>query len=233
VFLIVIGCVAGIGAFNMDTSVSSGLGRIHNLGLMDDRRNRLMIAGLLTIVGVIFFVTDKGISQNAGPSVLPSGPDQTPRKFPTDRRLDSDEYQLYLVKTYAIEKNNTLEKYVVNGKLFASVDDALRHAHALDVAAEELVSSARKERQAPIERQHVAVQAARVEKLSPTATAVAVEQNSSEPIAQVPTSLETWIARRKSGEPLAPVLKDLQNALDRGEVTSGQFAVVRQQLLLL
>lgn len=49
-----------------------------------------------------------------------------------DRRLDDASYQLYLVKKFDIEKNNTLEAYVVGNKKFGSLDDALRYAHSED-----------------------------------------------------------------------------------------------------
>ena len=65
-----------------------------------------------------------------------TAPNQSTRQFPSNRSLQSDEYQLYLVKTYQIEKSSALGKYVVNGELFASIDDALGYAHTLDLAAE-------------------------------------------------------------------------------------------------
>jgi hypothetical protein len=78
-----------------------------------------------------------------------TAPNQSTRQFPSNRSLQSDEYQLYLVKTYQIEKSSALGKYVVNGELFASIDDALSYAHTLDLAAERHEVEGRVER-API-----------------------------------------------------------------------------------
>jgi hypothetical protein len=56
-------------AFNMDTTVeteSLSIGnhympskRVHNIGLMDERRNHLIFSGLLILVGVILFVAGR------------------------------------------------------------------------------------------------------------------------------------------------------------------------------
>ncbi|MDD2541936.1 MAG: hypothetical protein PHH28_12960 [Desulfuromonadaceae bacterium] len=63
--LLVVGCILGIYAFQMETTVTTegkdfGYGisipsmTVNNLGLMEDRRNKLMIAGVLVLVGAIF-----------------------------------------------------------------------------------------------------------------------------------------------------------------------------------
>ncbi len=63
VFFILTGMIWGFQAYNMETTVMTGghlvLGEyipsqaINNIGLMDDRRNNLMISGFITLVGVI------------------------------------------------------------------------------------------------------------------------------------------------------------------------------------
>jgi hypothetical protein len=69
ILLIIIGAIWTIIAFNMNTTVESGgekIGsgaysieipkmKVNNLGLMDERRNHLMFAGLTIVVGVILF----------------------------------------------------------------------------------------------------------------------------------------------------------------------------------
>src|SRR6266516_478379 len=69
ILLIVIGAIWTIIAFNMNTAVETGGERIgsgaysveipkmkvNNLGLMEERRNHLMFAGLTIVVGVILF----------------------------------------------------------------------------------------------------------------------------------------------------------------------------------
>lgn len=62
---VLIGAIWGVIAFNMDTTVateSKFIGdtyipsrQVHNIGKMEDRRNHLMLAGLMIIAGVILF----------------------------------------------------------------------------------------------------------------------------------------------------------------------------------
>lgn len=52
-FAVLIGIVVAIIALNMDTSVATGFGgRVNNIGLMDERRNILIVASLAILVGV-------------------------------------------------------------------------------------------------------------------------------------------------------------------------------------
>ena len=55
--LIFIGFAVAIYAFSMDTSVAgeNGLERINNLGLMNDKQNILFAAGVLCVMGAIFY----------------------------------------------------------------------------------------------------------------------------------------------------------------------------------
>jgi hypothetical protein len=53
VLLLVIGGLWLFVSFNMDTTVTTGWGAVNNIGLMDQRRNHLMISGLIIVVGVI------------------------------------------------------------------------------------------------------------------------------------------------------------------------------------
>lgn len=65
IFLLLIGAIWGIVAFNFDTTVETEgryIGdlhipsqRVHNIGKMDQRRNHLLLAGLLAVVGVVLF----------------------------------------------------------------------------------------------------------------------------------------------------------------------------------
>lgn len=58
-FLAGAGLVWALYAFNIDTTVSTesyyggGFSRVHNLGLMDDRRNHLLAAGFTALIGVV------------------------------------------------------------------------------------------------------------------------------------------------------------------------------------
>jgi len=57
VLLLVVGLAWGVMAFGMQTTVlTEGGGSVYNIGLIDDRKNSLMGAGLLVIVGTILVV---------------------------------------------------------------------------------------------------------------------------------------------------------------------------------
>lgn len=53
---LVIGGIALMVGLNLDTTVASGIegGRVHNIGLMNDRQTIVVIAGVIAIVGAIF-----------------------------------------------------------------------------------------------------------------------------------------------------------------------------------
>ena len=54
-FLIACGCVGGCASCAMDTTVETrGGGRVHNIGLMSERQNYLIVSGVVGIVGVLF-----------------------------------------------------------------------------------------------------------------------------------------------------------------------------------
>ena len=57
--LIVIGCFAILYAIFMDTTVSSGYGRIHNLGLQADRQLFLILGCFIAFAGVVLFAVLK------------------------------------------------------------------------------------------------------------------------------------------------------------------------------
>jgi hypothetical protein len=64
--LLIVGIVLGVYAFFMDTSVSvSGFSqRINNIGLMADKQNYLVVAGILIIAGAIMRVSKKKKDEN-------------------------------------------------------------------------------------------------------------------------------------------------------------------------
>jgi len=71
VLLFVIGGLWLFVSFNMETTVTTGWGAVNNIGLMDQRRNHLMISGLLIVVGVILFVFGNSKQSDSSPSQLP------------------------------------------------------------------------------------------------------------------------------------------------------------------
>lgn len=58
-FVLVVGMLCLVGALAMDVSVSTGVGRVNNIGLMAERQNFILIGGLMLLVGVIMAVAGK------------------------------------------------------------------------------------------------------------------------------------------------------------------------------
>lgn len=54
--LLLIAAIAFLVGFTMDTTVAADLGgrRIHNIGLMNDRQNTFIFAGVLAVIGAMF-----------------------------------------------------------------------------------------------------------------------------------------------------------------------------------
>ncbi len=52
--------------------------------------------------------------------------------FSGDREISNDAYKIYLTQKYNIQKNDVLESYVCDSKLFTSVDEALVYARDVD-----------------------------------------------------------------------------------------------------
>lgn len=72
VFVLIIGVLALIGAMSMDVTVSTGMGRVNNLGLMSDRQNFTMVAGLVVLAGLLMAILGgrKSISPTSSASVI-------------------------------------------------------------------------------------------------------------------------------------------------------------------
>jgi hypothetical protein len=68
--LLLIGAVALLIGLNIDTTVSSGLagGRVHNIGLMNEKQNTIILASALAIVGAVFF----GFASRSGAATVAS-----------------------------------------------------------------------------------------------------------------------------------------------------------------
>lgn len=56
-FLITFGVILIVFAMTMDTSVSTGYGRVHNIGLVSQQQNMLLVGGLAFLAGIILFAT--------------------------------------------------------------------------------------------------------------------------------------------------------------------------------
>ncbi len=57
--LIAVGTVFLINGFTMNTTVSTGFGYVHNIGLISEQNNRIQLGGIIFIGGVILFCFDK------------------------------------------------------------------------------------------------------------------------------------------------------------------------------
>jgi hypothetical protein len=141
--LICIGIIYLLIAFNMDVSVSSspsyipgigsvGGGEFANFDLMAKRQNHLIIAALMTLVGVLLAIFGKDESPING-SDNSTLSEVAPTDFDGEFDLSVDSYRLWLAKHYQIERNDVFDRFVIGLQTFYSLDDALAHAHSLEV----------------------------------------------------------------------------------------------------
>jgi hypothetical protein len=161
------GCMKGFGilcmiggtiwvliSFNLDTSVSTGLGRVNNLGLMADRQSYLTMAMGTIVVGVLLFIFGGKNSTKQFSSTPDVSPDASTNKsdapknksfYEGKRDIDVDGYKLYLVKTFQITKNDVLGQFVLGEQLFPTLEESLRKADQLDRALQAEVTKRKEE----------------------------------------------------------------------------------------
>ncbi len=65
IFVLMLCAVIFIVAFSMTTTVDTGLGRVNNIGLMNDRQNLLIFGGVLAIVGTLLLIFARPEQQKA------------------------------------------------------------------------------------------------------------------------------------------------------------------------
>jgi hypothetical protein len=131
--LLGLGAIVLLYGLLMDTSVQTSVGRVHNIGLMQERTMTVLVAGLLLVLGTILTVlgqrrsdpspTARGASNSAGRAAPPD-------RFDGSADVFDQSYQLFLVKRFGIEKNNTLDKFVIGNEVFADLPSALAVADA-------------------------------------------------------------------------------------------------------
>jgi hypothetical protein len=163
VILAFVGVLWLLFAFNIDTSVDVGSsilgsGRVENLGLIAQRQNHLFVAGLLTLIGVLLIIFGGwSEAQNFNPNQL--GNELISPKLPEpaagERDLSFDSYRLWLAEKYAIERNEIFDRFVFDQKTFATLDDALAAAHALEVEALLEIEKAEKAQRIEAEEQQL------------------------------------------------------------------------------
>ena len=61
--------------------------------------------------------------------------------FDGEKNLENNSYPLYLVKKYRIEKNDVLNKFVLNDKAYETIIDCLKIADQLEKKENKVVSS--------------------------------------------------------------------------------------------
>lgn len=122
--------------FDVSVPTSSG-SRVNNLGLMAERQNFLILGIGLFFVGLIMSFFKKKDSNNK--SLNNSHKVDVPHEenlWTGEKNIESDSFRLYLVKKYSIEKNATLEKFVIENTLFTTLEDALSFALQKECALE-------------------------------------------------------------------------------------------------
>lgn len=143
IILTFIGVIWLLVAFNIDTSVDVGTsilgsGRVENLGLIAQRQNHLFVAGLLTLIGVLLIIFGGWSEAQNANSNLPENalvPTKLQEPAADERHLALDSYRLWLVEKYAIGRNDIFDRFVFDQHTFATLDDALGAAHALEIEA--------------------------------------------------------------------------------------------------
>jgi hypothetical protein len=144
ILLLVTGLIALAVGVTYDTTVASGLSRVHNIGLMNQRQNIMILGGALAITGALLVglagrSTSASRTGQAGldPRVV-LDPIKTVYNGVQDIALPA--YRLFLTRRFSIERDQTLGVYAVQDEAFSSLDEALRETDRrwrVEVAAHE------------------------------------------------------------------------------------------------
>jgi hypothetical protein len=142
IVIAVIGSVLLVIAINFNTSLEVPGGgtygipsRVNNLGLMDERRNYMLVAGLLILCGVLLI--GFGSVKKASSEIVPEKENPLLKESPFtqgERALENDAYKIYLVKNYKVDFNETLKSHIFNDVIYKSIDDALVAVRDFDIA---------------------------------------------------------------------------------------------------
>ena len=122
---------------NMSTSYD---GLFNNLRLMQDKQNYVTVSSLGVLVGLaLFFFSEKKYlneSENGAAVNHHSNFElskKTIHRFEeSEKNIQNDSYKLYLVEKYKISKNEVLNKFVLENKLFENLAEVLQAALILD-----------------------------------------------------------------------------------------------------
>ena len=123
---------------NMSTSYD---GLFNNLRLMQDKQNYVTVSSLGVLVGLaLFFFSEKKYlneSENGAAVNHHSNFElskKTIHRFEeSEKNLQNDSYKLYLVEKYKISKNEVLNQFVLNSKIYETIGDVLNTAHNIEL----------------------------------------------------------------------------------------------------
>lgn len=76
IFILIAGICWMIFALNMDVSVSTGMGRVNNLGLMADRQVHTIVGGMIALAGIMMVIFGGKVS--VSPASIPAQTDTRP-----------------------------------------------------------------------------------------------------------------------------------------------------------
>lgn len=153
IILVIVGALLAATALSMKVSVPVDplfIGdtyrpaqEVNNIGLMDERRNLLIGAGFMILIGVQLII-GSGRSTTSTGSSQPTPPNSSSvaeSAYTGPHDLSIDAYKLHLTRKHRIEFNTVLNKYVVGDALKDSLDDALTFAHETEIANRQLDSA--------------------------------------------------------------------------------------------
>ncbi len=168
----VCGVIYMIIAFNMDVSVSTqpvyvpgygayGGGDVANIDLMSRRQNHVIIASVITLVGVLMGI----FGRFAGATSQSSPPSETARRgpFQGERNIAHDPYRLWLASEYDIRRNDVFDRFVIGDLTFETLDAALSHANNLENEKQAKAEAAKQEQERAEEARRAAAENARLE----------------------------------------------------------------------
>jgi biotin transporter BioY len=131
IVLLVVGVLWLLIALQMDVTAPNS--RVVNIGRLQERSNQLLLGGLVTLIGAVLFGFGslRAAQGNGAGSAAP----QVSATPPCARDLSLEPYKVWLVARHAIVRNEVLGRFVCGDRLFETVDEALAHAHLLEMSA--------------------------------------------------------------------------------------------------
>ena len=142
ILILAVGIFFLIVTLGVDTSVSTPSGRVNNIGLMNEKLIYSLVCIAVAIAGLILWVfSDKreklsttlyGDERVFSPPKSDEQCDENRQEredpYKGERSVSIPNYQLFLTKRFSIEKNTTLEKYVIDEDVFDTLEMALQDA---------------------------------------------------------------------------------------------------------